>query len=68
MYIFRAPQVLGWAACKCQLHCPGPSLLRATSRLSPQYQADTEGGKVLKVEEARPLLHMCHAGYISATH
>jgi hypothetical protein len=33
-YTLQGPQVLGWAACKCPLHCPGPSLLRATSRLS----------------------------------
>jgi hypothetical protein len=38
-YTFRGPQVLGWAACKCPLHCLVPSLLRATSTvdLSPQY-------------------------------
>jgi hypothetical protein len=33
----QGPQVLGWAACKCPLHCPGPSLLRAISRLSLQW-------------------------------
>jgi hypothetical protein len=43
-YTLQGPQVLGWAACKCPLHCPGLSLLRDTSRLSPQCQADKRGG------------------------
>jgi hypothetical protein len=51
---YPGPQVLGWAACKCPLHCPGPSLLKAASRLSPQYPGRSEGGWVLRVEGAGP--------------
>jgi hypothetical protein len=34
MYTLQGPQVLGWAARECPLHCPDPSLLRATSTKS----------------------------------
>jgi hypothetical protein len=35
-YTFQGPQVMGWAACECPLHFPGPSLFRAPSRLNLQ--------------------------------
>jgi hypothetical protein len=41
---FLGPQVPGWAACKCPLHCLGPSLLKAASRLSPHYPGRYGGG------------------------
>ena len=41
---YPGPQVLGWAACKCPLHCPGPSLLKAASRLSPHYPRQIRRG------------------------
>jgi hypothetical protein len=55
MYTFQGPQVLGWAVCKCPLHCSEPSLLRVASRLIFQSsQADKGGGRVPWVEGLGP--------------
>jgi hypothetical protein len=65
---FPGPQILGWAACKCPLHCPGPSLLKAASRLSPQVPGQIRRGVGAQGGGVRSLLHMGQAGYISTTH
>ncbi len=68
LHTLQGPQVLGWAACECPLHCPGPSLLKATSRLSLQWQGRLEKGRVPWEEGVRVLLHMGQTGYVSTTH
>ncbi len=60
---FPAPQVLGWAACKCPLHCPGPSW-----PLLPEHPPPFLSAWVLGTQSTRSiLLDMGQAGYISTT-
>jgi hypothetical protein len=67
-YTLQRPQILDWAVRGCPLHCPDPSLLRATHRLSLGWPGREGRGAGAQGGGVRFLLHLGQAGYISTTH